>query len=120
MAQHNEIGVKGELVAKKFLEDNGYTVCETNWRSRHLEIDLVAKKENTLIIIEVKTRKSNYFGEPEEWVSRQKQKNLMAATNAYIEKNELDMEVRFDIISVIYSGEGTKINHIQDAFSAVS
>jgi putative endonuclease len=68
-----------------------------------------------LVIAEVKTRKSNYFGEPETFVTKQKQKNLIKTAHEYIERNKLDLEVRFDIISVIMSGNGS-VNHIEDAF----
>ena len=72
------------------------------------------------MVAEVKTRKSNFFGEPEEFVTRQKQKHLIKAANAYIEKNNLDLEVRFDIISIILSGNEQKIFHIEDAFHPIA
>jgi putative endonuclease len=119
VAKHNQTGTKGESAAKKYLQENGYTILETNWRHRHLEVDIIAQQKDIVSIVEVKTRNTNYFGEPEEWVSRQKQKNLIAAANAYIEQQNIDTEIRFDIISILYKGEIEKINHIQDAFSAI-
>ena len=117
MAEHNETGSKGEQQATEYLEKKGYTILETNWRFKNLEVDIIATIAKTLVVAEVKTRKSNYFGEPETFVNRQKQKNLISAANEYIVRNKLDMEVRFDIISVI-TGNATVVNHIEDAFYA--
>jgi putative endonuclease len=116
MAEHNETGTKGEKLAGTFLENKGYTVLETNWRFKNLEADIIATIGKTLVIAEVKTRKSNYFGEPETFVNKQKQKNLIKAANEYILRNELDLEVRFDIVSIILGSDQMKINHIEDAF----
>ena len=75
MAEHNETGTKGEELASDFLKNKGYTILETNYRLNHLEADIIAKISNTLVVAEVKTRKSNYFGEPETFVNKQKQTN---------------------------------------------
>jgi len=77
MAEHNITGQKGEQMAAEFLEKNGYKILETNWRFMNLEADIIAEKSKILVIAEVKTRKSNYFGEPESFVTKQKQKNLI-------------------------------------------
>lgn len=116
MAEHNDTGAIGENLAVKHLKSNNYQILETNWRYQNAEVDIIAQEKNVLVIVEVKTRKSNVFGEPEEWVNRQKQKNLIKAANAFIEQRNLDLEVRFDIVSVIYGRSGHQINHIQDAF----
>ena len=89
MAEHNQTGTTGEELAASFLEKKGYSVLEKNWRFGHEEIDILASKDSTLVVAEVKARKSNFFGEPEEFVTRQKQKHLIKAANAYIEKNNL-------------------------------
>lgn len=115
MAEHNITGQKGEEMAAKFLQEKGYTILETNWRFMNLEADIIAETSKTLVIAEVKTRKSNYFGEPESFVTKQKQKNLIKAANAYIERKQLDLEVRFDIVSVVLN-DNTSIKHIEDAF----
>ncbi len=116
MAEHNDTGTKGEKLATTFLQDKGYAVLETNWRFKNLEADIIATIAKTLVIAEVKTRKSNYFGEPETFVNKQKQKNLIKAANEYVLRNKLDMEVRFDIISIVMGDSQMKINHIEDAF----
>ncbi|MFI5222508.1 MAG: YraN family protein [Bacteroidia bacterium] len=120
MAEHNETGLNGEELAATYLVQKGYDILEKNWRFQHAEIDIIAKNEDTLVIAEVKTRTSNYFGEPEEFVTRQKQKLLIKAANAYIEKNNLELETRFDIVSVILKKENPKIFHIEDAFHPIA
>ncbi len=116
MAEHNETGTKGEELAATFLANKGYIILEKNWRFKNLEADIIATISKTLIIAEVKTRKSNYFGEPETFVNKQKQSNLIKVAQSYIERNNLDLEVRFDIISVTTGNNQTTINHIEDAF----
>jgi putative endonuclease len=116
MAENHQLGQSGEQMAANFLKKNGYTVLETNWRQGPLEVDIIARKENILVIAEVKTRSTNVFGEPEEFVTRQKQKNLIRAANFYIIENNLDVEARFDILSVLHKGNTFKIYHIEDAF----
>ena len=118
MAEHNETGTKGEEHAALFLSKKGYSILETNWRFKNLEADIIALIDKTLVIAEVKTRKSNYFGEPESFVNKQKQKNLIKTANEYIIRNNMDLEVRFDIVSIILGDSQMKINHIEDAFSA--
>lgn len=120
MSEHNKTGISGEELAIRFLKEKGYEILEKNWRFQHEEIDIIALKEGILVIAEVKTRRSNYFGDPEEFVTRQKQKHLIRAANAYIERNNLDVEARFDIISVIISGQKNKVHHIEDAFHPVA
>jgi putative endonuclease len=120
MAEHNELGTKGEERASDFLQKKGYRILASNWRNNHHEIDIVARYNNTLVVAEVKTRTGRIFGEPEEFVLKQKQKNLIRAANAYLVRNNLDIEVRFDIISIVVEKEDKfVINHIEDAFSAV-
>ncbi|MGD0709977.1 MAG: YraN family protein [Bacteroidales bacterium] len=116
MAEHNELGKKGEELAQKYLVKKGYTVLATNWRYSKDEIDIIARTDNCLVVVEVKTRFSNAFGDPEEFVSNKKQSFLIRAANAYVEKNSITDEVRFDIISVLCHGSDWKINHIEDAF----
>lgn len=115
MAEHNITGKKGEEMAVDFLEANGYSVLETNWRFKNLEADIIALKDKTLVIAEVKTRNSNFFGEPESFVTKQKQKNLIKTAHEYIIRNGLDLEVRFDIISIVLNNSKA-VKHIESAF----
>ncbi|MEA3505698.1 MAG: YraN family protein [Bacteroidota bacterium] len=119
MAEHNETGKKGEELAKKYLIKKGYKIIETNWHFKNDEIDIIAETDDLLIIVEVKTRSSNYFGEPEVFVTRQKQKYLIRGANAYVNYNKIDKEVRFDIITILLYQDKHKINHIEDAFYAI-
>ncbi len=116
MADFHELGKSGEEIAAGFLKQKGYLVLETNWRKGPLEIDIIARKDDMLVVAEVKTRSTNYFGEPEEFVTRSKQKNLIRAANSYILEKNLDLETRFDIISILIKGGQQKIYHIEDAF----
>ncbi len=118
MAEHNDTGRKGEKIAIGFLQTKGYVLLETNWRYKNLEIDIVASIDKTVVVAEVKTRKSSYFGEPESFVNKQKQRNLIQAANEYVQRNKIDFEVRFDIISITIEGDKQTINHIEDAFYA--
>jgi putative endonuclease len=116
MAEHNDLGKKGEELAAGYLEKKGYRIVEKNWRQWRNEIDVVAMDGKCLVIVEVKTRQSNFFGEPEMAVTRDKQKTLIRAANAYIRYKNIDCEVRFDILSVIITKTGEQIHHIEDAF----
>lgn len=118
MAEHNETGSKGEELATIFLKEKGYTILETNWRFKNLEADIIATIDKTLVVAEVKTRRSNYFGEPESFVNKQKQRNLIKAANEYVQSKSINLEVRFDIISIIIGSNKSVVNHITDAFYA--
>jgi len=116
MAEHNDLGKKGEEIAAGYLEKKGYQILEKNWRQWKNEIDVIAMDGKYLVIIEVKTRQSNYFGEPETAVTRDKQRALIRAANAYVRYKNINCEVRFDILSIIVSKTSEHIHHIVDAF----
>jgi len=116
MALHNEIGKIGEEIALKFLKKAEYEVLELNWRFRKLEIDIIAKDGNVLVVIEVKTRKSDVFGTPDVFVDRKKQRFLIKAINEYVNQKQLENEIRFDIVSILYDNNQEKVEHIKDAF----
>lgn len=112
----NEIGQSGELLASTYLSQSGYKIRETNWRHGHDEVDIIAENESFIVFVEVKTRKNNNYGRPEEFVTRQKQRFLIRAADAYMSRNSLDKEARFDIISVVLQGQMSEVVHITDAF----
>jgi putative endonuclease len=116
MAEHNDLGKKGEEIAAGFLAKKGYHILEKNWRQWRNEIDVIAMDGKYLVIIEVKTRQSNYFGEPETAVTRDKQRALIRAANAYVRYKNINCEVRFDILSILISKTSEHIHHIEDAF----
>lgn len=118
MAKHNKLGQRGEEIAKKYLEDKGYTILETNWRYGHWEIDIIAKRYDFLSIVEVKTRSTNYFGYPESFVGRKKMQNLINATDEYMrQKGMTTLGVRFEIVAITVSDNGFEVEHIEEAFN---
>jgi putative endonuclease len=116
MAKHISLGKKGEAIAKKYLEEKGYKILETNWRCDKDEIDIIAMDGDELVIVEVKTRSTDFYGKPEDAVGYYKENFLIRATEAYLEEKDLDIDSRFDIISIILTKNKTKITHIEDAF----
>lgn len=116
MASHNELGKLGEELAVEFLKKNGYTILNTNWTFQKAEIDIIAQIENTLAIVEVKTRSSLDFGLPQDFVKSKKIQLLVKAVDAYVVERDLDIEVRFDIIAINKEGKSFAIEHIIDAF----
>jgi putative endonuclease len=116
MAQHNELGKKGEQLAVDFLIENNYEVIERNYRFEKAEVDIIAQKDNILAIVEVKTRSTSDFGNPQDFVKPKQIKNLVKAVHAYVTENDLDLEVRFDIIALVKKGKGFQIEHLENAF----
>lgn len=116
MALHNEIGKIGEEIALKYIKNLGYEILEQNWRFKKFEVDLIAKDGEILVVIEVKTRKSDVFGAPDVFVDKKKQRFLIKAINEYIQQNQLENDIRFDIVSVIYDNNQEKVEHIKEAF----
>ena len=116
MAEHNELGRKGEQLAIDFLIKKGYRILDKNYRYLKAEVDVIAQKGEILAAVEVKTRTSAYFGNPEEFVNPKKIKLLLSAIDNYVVERDLDVEVRFDIIAIITNKNKTKIEHIEDAF----
>jgi len=106
-------GREGEELAAKFLQEKGYNILETNWRFRHKEIDIIAIRDDEIVFVEVKTRKNTDFGYPEEAVDYNKQKHLIDAAEAYMIDKNLDLNARFDVISII---NNSKIKHYPYAF----
>ncbi len=116
MAQHNDTGKAGEEQAARFLTEQGYEVLARNYRHQHAEIDLIAQKGKLLIFVEVKTRTNLSFGNPEEFVSRDKIKLIMKAAEHYIFAVDWHHDIRFDIVSVSMGNSRVQVRHIEDAF----
>ncbi|QEE48644.1 endonuclease [Flavobacterium alkalisoli] len=116
MAEHNELGKKGEELAVDFLLKEGYEILETNWVFQKAEIDILAKKGDILAVVEVKTRSSLEFGLPQDFVTPKKIKLMVKAVDEYINLYDLDAEVRFDIVSIYNNNGNFVIEHIVDAF----
>lgn len=116
MAAHNELGLLGEQMAIELLLEKGYQIREQNWRYQKAEVDIIAQKGSNLAVVEVKTRSTRFFGDPQEFVKEQKIKLLTKAVHHYVVLHQLDVEVRFDIIAIVKNNVETHINHLEDAF----
>ncbi len=116
MAEHNDLGKLGEELAVDFLQKHGYEILETNWTFQKAEVDIIALKGEVLAVVEVKTRSSIDFGLPQEFVKPKKIQLLVKAINEYITQNEIDVEVRFDIIAIHKENNDFTLEHIEDAF----
>ena len=115
MADHIETGKQGEAIAVEYLQNKGYRVIEQNWHNHHQEIDIIATMRNELVIVEVKCRTGMPLVEPYAAVNRNKQNLLIKAANAYIQRKNINMDTRFDIISITL-GKEVNIDHIENAF----
>lgn len=116
MAKHNALGKKGEQLAVDFLIKNGYTIMDRNYRFDKAEVDIIAQMQDTLAIVEVKTRSTTNFGNPQDFVKPKQIQRLVKAVDEYVTVNELDVEVRFDIIAIVKEGANYNIEHLENAF----
>ncbi len=116
MSYHNELGKLGEHLAIAYLKQQGYTILKHNFYHNKAEIDIIAQYNNTLIIVEVKTRNSSFFGNPQDFVTPQKIKHLVGAAQQFMVQNALELEVRFDIIAIIKNKQEESLTHLTDAF----
>ena len=116
MAKHLILGREGEDIAARYLEEHGYNVLDRNWRSGHKELDLIVTKDSVLVIVEVKTRTSTDYGDPWSFVDEKKIRRTVNAADAYIRYNRIDMDVRFDIVSISIEDGDFKVEHIEQAF----
>jgi putative endonuclease len=117
-SEHLYLGKSGEEIAVNFLKNSGYRVLMRNYKTKLGEIDIIAKDQDTLAFIEVKTRHSDRFGLPSEAVSEPKQRQISKVALSFLkEKGLLHKKARFDVVSIIYSStEKPKIDLIKDAF----
>ncbi len=116
MAAHNEFGKKGEQLAVDYLLQNGYTIVERNYRFDKAEVDIIAQKKEVLAVIEVKTRATDNFGNPQDFVKPKQIQNLVKAINHYVSIKNLDVDVRFDIIAIVKNNSKFTIEHLKQAF----
>ncbi len=120
MAQHTDLGKKGEDLAFYYLIKKGFKISERNWRYDKAEIDIIAIHKNRLVFVEVKTRSAAIYEEPRDAISNSKIKLLTSAAEAYILEKEIDIEARFDVVFIKWYREGKyELNHIEDAFSPI-
>lgn len=120
MAQHNELGKTGEMVAARFLMIQGYTLLAKDWHYGHKDLDLVMAKDGVTVFVEVKTRSSGDYGSPTEAINQQKMRNLISAAQSYMRRNHIEGPVRFDVIAVVGREEPFAITHYPNAFNSHS
>jgi putative endonuclease len=116
MLSSYEFGKQGEQQAIDFLREKGYSIVDVNWRYQHKEIDIVAEYNDELHIVEVKTRTSSVWQTIDEIVGATKQKNIIAAADAYVQQNNIDKDVVFDIVYIVQINGKQSIELIPDAF----
>ena len=116
MAHHNKLGKEGELIAVIFLQREGFKILDTTFRWQKAEVDIIASNDEFLVFTEVKTRGSEKFGPPEQAITPKKESLYKDVVEAYLEQHPSDLEIRFDVISIIISKEQTKIEHFPNAF----
>ncbi len=115
MAKHNDLGRLGEEMAVEYLREKGYGVLERNWKLGDLEVDIIARVGETIVLVEVKTRSSDWMQRPEEAVDRRRRDRLCRAANAYVKGKRWNGDVRIDIIAIILNESRREINHIEGA-----
>ena len=120
MAKHNELGKEGEVIARRYLEQQDYEILETNWRMGHLEVDLIAEDKKTIVFVEVKARTCILNGKmPEENVDEIKMRRVIAAANAYLKYHKIEKQPRFDVVGILVdrnTNEITYRRYVEDAF----
>lgn len=115
MPNNIDLGNRGEQMACNYLLEKGFQIIERNYRYKRAEIDIIAVKQKLLLFVEVKTRKSKLFGEPEHSIDPLKEKLIISAAEYYIESNNWIFDIRFDVIAIHFT-EPVELFHIEDAF----
>jgi putative endonuclease len=116
-SEKNDLGKKGEEIAREFLQLKGYQILDVNWHFGHKEIDIVARQGNEIVVVEVKSRLENYAEEPWEAVTTGKIRNIVEVADAWLIANKIDLETRFDVVSIVFHRDGsTRIDHFEGAF----
>lgn len=116
MVSTRELGDLAEGMAQQYLSKLGYEIKDTNWHYGHLELDIVAKDGDELVIVEVKARTGLRYEHPSEAVTNAKIKRIVEAADAYIIERDLDVDTRFDVITVVFLKQGHELEHFKDAF----
>lgn len=116
MVSQREIGEIAEGLAQQHLLKLGYKIKETNWYFGHLELDIIAQDGDELVIVEVKSRNGIRYEHPSEAVTNGKIKRIVEAAEGYIQEKDIELETRFDVITVIFFGQNHELEHFKDAF----
>ena len=116
MARHNQTGRDGEQLAAVYLQQNGYTIIQQNWRHKNWEIDIIAHKGKRLHIIEVKTRTSLKFGHPEDNMDNKKMQSLINAAEEYMYQNPIWKQLQFDVVAITITKDKVEYFFIEDMY----
>lgn len=113
----SNLGQYGEEVAREYLEEQGLHILETNYRFHHAEVDIVAEEGDLLVFCEVKTRRDDSFGAPEQAITPLKMQQIRKVAQAYLARNQIrDRQCRFDVAGVIVTGGVTRLTYTRNAF----
>jgi putative endonuclease len=112
----NALGKEGEDLAVRFFRGKGYRILEKNYRTPFGEIDIIARERDSLVFIEVKTRRDDAFGYPFEAVNGRKREKIRKVALSYMKKLRKEVPARFDVLSIYFENGNRKIEHIMDAF----
>lgn len=110
-------GRRGEALALKYLSERGLQIAEKNWRCSFGELDIIAQSGEILVVIEVKSAGKESIFRPEFRVNKRKRDRIKRLTRAYLKSHRIDSPVRYDVVTVVWSTTGVKIEHIENAFS---
>jgi putative endonuclease len=111
-----ELGKAGEELAITHLRNIGYHILKQNYRYGRSEIDIIARQKDVIVFVEVKTRETHKYGSPEDAVSNAKIKKIAEGAEGFLLEAKVDLECRYDIISIIKNKQQTEVTHIVDAF----
>jgi putative endonuclease len=114
--QNKVLGRKGEEIAVKLLQEKGLIILDTNWVYDRKELDIIALEGDLLVIVEVKSRTWERYEDPADSITDGKIRNILEATEAYMFENNIDREVRFDLVSIIFFKDHEQTEHIPSAF----
>lgn len=117
MAKHNVIGEKGEEAAREYLRRKGYKLVEANYRTRRAEIDIVARDGDELVFVEVRTKKNDHFGTPEETINREKLYRLENNALGYVHRMKYTGAYRVDALCIVLEpsdGSGVHMAHYRN------
>ena len=116
MVSQKELGEMAEELARQHLKNLGYIILDKNWYYGHLELDIVARDGDELVVVEVKARSGIRYEHPSEAVTSSKIKRIVEAADGYIQEKEWTGETRFDVVTVIFFKQGHELEHFKDAF----
>lgn len=116
MVSQRDTGGFAERIAEQHLIKLGYKILDKNWYHGHYELDIVARDGDELVIVEVKSRQGLHYEHPSEAVTGAKIKRIVDAADAYIHEKNLDLETRFDIITIVFLNQKFELEHFKDAF----